>query len=55
MLAYLKFTSKIHASLQTMIRLLQLNLFARRELMALMRGDPPEPEPPDPQTQLVFV
>ncbi len=55
MLAYLKFTSKIDASLQTMIRLLQLNLFARRELMALMRGDPREPEPPDPQTQLVFV
>jgi putative transposase len=55
MLAYLKFTSKIHASLQTMIRLLQLNLFARRDLMALMRGDPQPPDPPDPQNQLVFA
>ena len=55
MLAYLKFTSKIHASLQTMIRLLQLNLFARRDLMALMRGDPQRPDPPDPQNQLVFA
>jgi len=40
-LAYLKFSSKLGVSLQTMLRLLQLNLFIRRDLMALLRGDPP--------------
>jgi IS4 transposase len=40
-LAYLKFTAKLGWSLQNMIRLLQLNLFMRRDLMALLRGDPP--------------
>ncbi|VAW74546.1 Transposase, GSU2180 family [hydrothermal vent metagenome] len=40
-LAYLKFSTKLDASLQTMLRLLQLNLFIRRDLMALLRGDPP--------------
>lgn len=54
MLAYLKYVSKIHASLQTIIRLLQLNLFARRDLLALIRGHPTNPEPPNPQTQLPF-
>lgn len=55
LLAYLKYSSRIQASLQTMIRLLQLNLFTRRDLMALMRGDPPTPSPPDNQGQLVFT
>jgi len=41
MLAFLKFSSKLGVSLQTMLRLLQLNLFIRRDLMALLRGDPP--------------
>ena len=54
MLAYLKYQSRITASLQQMIRLLQLNLFARRDLLALLRADPPEPRPPDLQTQLLF-
>ncbi|MDH4254759.1 MAG: IS4 family transposase [Gammaproteobacteria bacterium] len=55
MLAYLKYASKLHASLQTMIRLLQLNLFARRNLMALLRGDPTVPDPPNPQAHLAFT
>ena len=55
MLAYLKYLSRINRSLQQMIRLLQLNLFARRDLLALLRGDPPEPAPPDPQTQWAFT
>lgn len=41
-LAYLKFSTKLGWSLQTILRLLQLNLFMRRDLMALLRGDPPE-------------
>ena len=44
-LSYLKFSAKLGWSLQTMLRLLQLNLFMRRDLMALLRGDPPEQNP----------
>ena len=55
MLAYLKYLSSIRPSLQQMIRLLQLNLFTRRDLLALLRGDPPEPKPPDLQLPLAFV
>lgn len=45
MLAYIKFTSKIGLSLQQILRLFQLNLFMRRDLMALLKGDPPgDPE-----------
>jgi putative transposase len=43
LLAYLKFVSTTECSLQQLLRLLQLNLFERRELMALLRGDPPVP------------
>jgi len=39
-LAYLKFQSGISLSLQQMSRLIHLNLFARRDLMALF--DPPK-------------
>ena len=41
MLAYLKFQSKLDRSLQQILRILQLNLFEKRDLMALLRGDPP--------------
>ena len=51
----LKYQSKISGSMQHMIRLLQLNLFARRDLLVLLHGDPPEPEPPDLQTQMAFA
>ncbi len=40
LLAFLKFQSKLHRSMQQILRLLQLNLFGRRGLMALLRGDP---------------
>lgn len=48
LLAWIKFSSSIDRSLQQMIRLLQLNLFDRRDLLSLLRGDPPE-TPDDPQ------
>ena len=47
LLAYLKFSARLGWSLQKMLRLLQLNLFMRRDLMALLRGDPPEQNRPD--------
>lgn len=40
LLAYLKFQSKLKKSLQKILRILQLNLFEKRNLMALLRGDP---------------
>ena len=41
LLAYLKFQSKLGKGMQQILRLLQLNLFEKRDLMALLRGDPP--------------
>ncbi len=54
LLAYLKFASSISKSLQQIIRLLQLNLFERRDLQSLLRGDPPEPKSSVLQTRLQF-
>jgi putative transposase len=54
LLAYLKFSAKLSWSLQKMLRLLQLNLFMRRDLMALLRDDPSEQSSPDIQ-QLCLV
>jgi Transposase DDE domain/Domain of unknown function (DUF4372) len=54
LLAYLKFQAKISKSLQQILRLLQLNLFARRSLLSLL-------QPPDqrslspPQLTLALV
>ena len=43
-LAFIKFQSRLGKSLQQMLRLLQLNLFDKRDLMTLLRGDrPPRP------------
>jgi putative transposase len=44
-LAYLKLISGLALSTQTMLRLLQLNLFLRRNLLALLKGDPSRPAP----------
>ena len=41
LIAFLKFRSRLGKSLQQIVRLLQLNLFEKRDLMALLRGDPP--------------
>jgi hypothetical protein len=40
LLAYIKFQSKLNKSMQHILRLLQLNLFEKRDLIALLRGDP---------------
>jgi putative transposase len=43
LLAYIRFMSKLGLGMQQILRLLQLNLFERRDLNALLRGDPPQP------------
>lgn len=40
LLAFIKFQSRMRKSMQQILRLLQLNLFEKRDLMALLRGDP---------------
>lgn len=40
LLAFIKFQSKLDKSMQQILPLLQLNLFEKRDLMALLRGDP---------------
>ena len=40
--AVIRLQSKIGLSMQQMIRLFQLNLFEKRDLMALLRGDLPD-------------
>jgi len=40
LLAFIKFQSKLNKSMQQILRLLQLNLFEKRDMMALLRGDP---------------
>jgi putative transposase len=54
LLAYLRFQAKIGRSLQQITRLLQLNLFARRSLLALLQP-PDRSNPPPPQLQLSLV
>lgn len=54
LLAYLKFQSKIGKSLQQITRLLQLNLFARRSILALLQP-PDRSSPPSPQLKLSLV
>ena len=44
LLALIRFQSQLSQSLQQIIRLLQLNLFEKRDLIALLRGDPPDNE-----------
>jgi len=44
LMAWIRFSSRIDRSLQQMIRLLQLNLFDRRDLLLLLKGNPPEPD-----------
>jgi putative transposase len=41
LLAFLKFQSRLRKSMQQILRLLQLNLFEKRDVMALLKGDPP--------------
>jgi putative transposase len=46
-LAFLKFSSKLQKSMQQILRVLHLNLFEKRDLMALLRGDPDHHRLPD--------
>ena len=52
LLTYIRFMSKLGLGMQQILRLLQLNLFDRRDLNALLRGDPPEPQISPLQTWL---
>ncbi len=47
LIAFIKFQSKLKKSMQQILRLLQLNLFEKRDLMALLRGDPLHDSLPD--------
>jgi len=40
--------------MQQMLRVLQLNLFEKRDLIALLRGDPINSEPPDQYQAVLF-
>lgn len=55
LIAYLQFMSKLGHGMQPILRLLQLNLFERRNLMTLLRGDPPKPMTSPLQTRLLFA
>ncbi len=54
LLAFLKFVSQLGQSMQQILRLLQLNLFDRRDLLQLLSGGPPEPSTPQLQASLRF-
>lgn len=52
-LCYIKFVSKIRASMQEILRLLQVNLFEKRDMVLLLKGSPPNiPENNHRQTVL---
>lgn len=53
LLAYIKYQSKLTKSLQQILRLLQLNLFEKRDLIQLLTGEPPDKQITDPN-QLVL-
>ena len=54
LLSYIKCLNHIQPSLLQMLRLLQLNLFERRDLLELLKGDPPEPPASPNQAALIF-
>ena len=41
LIAFIKFQAKLKQSMQQILRLLQLNLFEKRDIMVLLSGDPP--------------
>ena len=55
LIAYIKFCNKVSLSLQQILRLLQLNLFERRDLLILLGDDPPMTPEAQLQTQLQFT
>ena len=54
LLSDIKFLNHIQPSLQQMLRLLQINLFERRDLLELLKGDPLEPRISPNQATLLF-
>ncbi|MDP7601411.1 MAG: IS4 family transposase [Rhodospirillales bacterium] len=54
MLAFMKFKSKITKSISQMLRLLQLNLFEKRDLYALLHGHPPVNKSINPKQLTLF-
>jgi Transposase DDE domain/Domain of unknown function (DUF4372) len=54
LLAYLKFAARIDLSMQQIARLLQLNLFLRRDLLQLLHDQPPPPHDPPRQCALAL-
>lgn len=46
-LAFIKFRSGLGKSMQAILRLLQVNLFEKRDLLKLLEGRPPDQFPPD--------
>jgi len=54
LLAYLKFAARLELSLQKIARLLRLNLFARRDLLALLMNEWPPPTQPVAQWALAL-
>ena len=54
MLAIIKFQSQLGNSMQQILRVLQLNLFEKRDLMALLRGDPPREPMVNPNQMLLI-
>jgi len=55
LLAYLKYSSKIKGTMLYLLRLLQLNLFEKRNLIALLRGSPPGIQISTAQRELRFA
>ncbi|MFT7386836.1 MAG: hypothetical protein ACI8VC_000071 [Candidatus Endobugula sp.] len=54
LIAFLKLQSSLTKSMQQLLRLLQLNLFDKPDLMARIRGDTPDDGLPDVnQTNLI--
>jgi putative transposase len=52
--AYLKFVARVDLSMQQIARLLQLNLFLRRDLLALFKNEPPPLRSPPGQWALAL-
>jgi Transposase DDE domain/Domain of unknown function (DUF4372) len=55
LIAYLKFSSGIGLSFQQILRLIDLNLFLRRDLRALLIGKPPDPSHRHPHQGLLAL
>jgi hypothetical protein len=40
LLAFIKFQSKLRKTMQQILRVLKINLFGKRDLIAFLKGDP---------------